>query len=180
MFMLPPIALDAIATAIEGTPGFRQVFGVGGPSSVDGGAQDGSAAEGGASDAGDSGGADASTDGGARGVWFNRTQCTDPTFSLVRTELTQTRDEIDSLLPPLTLVFTGPSGERATVLAPATESYLYEITDVTPPTWCQGMCAETPQDQIAAIVGAAVIRSTVVIFDKAHSRIGFAPHKACQ
>jgi hypothetical protein len=48
--------------------------------------------------------------------------------------------------------------------------------------WCPAMTSRTPSasfQDIAAILGAPVLRSNVVIFDRANHRVGFAPHTAC-
>jgi hypothetical protein len=44
------------------------------------------------------------------------------------------------------------------------------------------MTSRTPSasfQDIAAILGAPILRSNVVIFDRANHRVGFAPHTAC-
>jgi hypothetical protein len=88
--------------------------------------------------------------------------------------LTQTKDELDALLPPLTLTFKSATGQEMSAQAAATESYLYQIQG----EWCQAMCGTT-LDPIASIMGAAVLRSNVVIFDRVNNQVGFAPHKPC-
>jgi hypothetical protein len=89
--------------------------------------------------------------------------------------LSQTKAEIDAALPPLTLVFgTSPS---ISVQASATESYLVPYQGA----WCPALLAQDPTQgtPFAAIMGSPVLRSNVVIFDRANSRIGFAPHAPC-
>jgi hypothetical protein len=91
----------------------------------------------------------------------------------------QTKAALDASLPTMTLTLgTNPS---FTVEASATESYLVEYG---PGTWCPGLIGA---DQSAAsgfvfasIMGSPVLRSSIVIFDRAQKRIGFAPHGACQ
>jgi hypothetical protein len=91
--------------------------------------------------------------------------------------LSQTKDALDATLPPLTLTFG--SSPAVTVQASATESYL-----LTPGggQWCPAMTSRAPSasfEDIAAILGAPILRSNVVIFDRANQRVGFAPHTAC-
>ncbi len=88
--------------------------------------------------------------------------------------VSQTKAQLDAALPPLTLTFSG----GATIQASPTESYLYSGgTGV----WCPALVGNTPSAQfpIASIIGAPLMRSSVVIFDRAQQRVGFAPHKPC-
>ncbi len=89
--------------------------------------------------------------------------------------LTQTKAELDAMLPPLTLVFG--SGPSISVQASATESYLEAYEGL----WCPSIysMAPGPDFPLAAILGSPVLRSNIVIFDRANQRIGFAPHTAC-
>jgi hypothetical protein len=88
--------------------------------------------------------------------------------------LTQTKAQLDATLPPLTLSFAG----GVQVQAPATESYLMPYTGAG---WCNALVSVTPGQNfpLAAIMGAPVLRSSVVITDRANARVGFAPHKPC-
>jgi len=89
--------------------------------------------------------------------------------------VTQTKAALDAALPALTLTFgTSPA---ITVKAVATESYLFHYGS----QWCSAIAAPPAGTQfpIGAIMGAPVLRSNVVIFDRAQSRIGFAPHAPC-
>jgi hypothetical protein len=91
--------------------------------------------------------------------------------------LTQTKAELDSALPPLTLTFG--SSPAVSVQAAATESYLLELGDGR---WCPAITPRTPNpsfQSVAASLGAPILRSNVVIFDRASHRVGFAPHKPC-
>jgi hypothetical protein len=70
------------------------------------------------------------------------------------------------------------SNPAITVEAKATESYLFPYGN---DNWCSAL---TGLDQgqgfpIASIMGAPVLRSNVIIFDRAKKRMGFAPHTAC-
>jgi hypothetical protein len=89
--------------------------------------------------------------------------------------LSQSADELDAMLPRLTL--TLPSG--ATFEAPATQGYLMQMSG----DWYPAMTTRTPSSTtypaIAAIFGAPILRSNVVIFDREQHRVGFAPHAAC-
>jgi hypothetical protein len=89
--------------------------------------------------------------------------------------VTQTKAALDAALPALTLTFgTSPA---ITVKALPTESYLFQYGG----QWCSAIAAPPAGTQfpIGAIMGAPVLRSNVVIFDRAQSRIGFAPHAPC-
>jgi hypothetical protein len=87
-----------------------------------------------------------------------------------------TKAALDAALPSLTLTFgTSPA---ITVKAAPTESYLFQASSST---WC-GTIAGLDQSSsfpVGAIMGAPVLRSNVVVFDRAQSRIGFAPHTPC-
>jgi hypothetical protein len=86
--------------------------------------------------------------------------------------ISQTKAEIDAALPPLTLVFGS-----ASVQALPTESYLVPYQG----QWCNTLYAMDPSNNfpVAAILGSPVLRSNLIIFDRAKKRIGFAPHKPC-
>jgi hypothetical protein len=64
-----------------------------------------------------------------------------------------------------------------TVQATATESYLFPRDG----GWCPAMQGvDQGQDfPIAAVMGAPVLRSNVLVFDEGQKRLGFAPHTAC-
>jgi hypothetical protein len=87
----------------------------------------------------------------------------------------QTKAQLDATLPPLTFVFG--SNPSISVTAKATESYLFPYQG----GWCPTLYAmdPTPSVPIAAIIGAPVLKSNVVIFDRQNKRIGFAPHAPC-
>jgi hypothetical protein len=91
--------------------------------------------------------------------------------------LTQTKAQLDAILPPLTMTFGSNPG--ITVQALATESYLMPYPSFG---WCSSLASQ-PQSAdefpLASIVGSPVLRSNVVVFDRAKGQIGFAPHKAC-
>jgi hypothetical protein len=86
-----------------------------------------------------------------------------------------TKAALDAALPALTLSFA--SG--ATVQALPTESYLVQVLSGV---WCPALGEQAQSEDsfpLASILGAAVLRSSVVIFDRANKRIGFASHTAC-
>jgi hypothetical protein len=90
--------------------------------------------------------------------------------------LSPTSEEIDAALPPLTLVFgTSPA---ISVTATATESYLVSYSTGS---WCPTMQSSAPSTSLplASVIGSPLLRSSIVIFDRAAMRIGFAPHAAC-
>lgn len=92
-------------------------------------------------------------------------------------DLTATKEELDAALPPLSMTF-GTGSDAITVRAAPTESYLGRYDG----HWCSALVAFDPTDElrIAAIMGAPVLRSNIVIFDRKNERIGFAPHTACK
>jgi hypothetical protein len=91
--------------------------------------------------------------------------------------VSQTKAALDAALPALTLTFG--SNPAITVKASPTESYLF---DAGGGQWC-GALAGIDQGPstfpLASIMGSPVLRSNVVIFDRAQKRIGFAPHAPC-
>jgi hypothetical protein len=89
--------------------------------------------------------------------------------------LSQTKAALDAALPPLTLTFgTSPP---VTVQALPSESYLIQYEGL----WCPALDEMDPGPDFpfASILGSPVLRSNIVIFDRANQRIGFAPHKTC-
>jgi hypothetical protein len=91
--------------------------------------------------------------------------------------LTQTKAALDAALPTLTLTFG--SSPAVSVQASATESYLLTLGNGQ---WCPAITSRTPSpsfQSIAASLSAPILRSNVVIFDRANQRIGFAPHEPC-
>jgi hypothetical protein len=89
--------------------------------------------------------------------------------------LTQTKAQLDEALPPLTLTF----GSGVSAQATATESYLLTYGGGE---WCPSIVSRAPDSDfagIAAILGAPMLTSNVVVFDRANKRVGFAPHTAC-
>ncbi len=106
--------------------------------------------------------------GGAASSFFSGTTCV---------ALPQTKAQLDAALPPLTLTFGSSPG--VTAQATATESYLLTYGDGK---WCPAIVSRAPDAEfpgIAAILGAPMLASNVVIFDRANQRVGFAPHTAC-
>jgi hypothetical protein len=90
--------------------------------------------------------------------------------------LTQTKAQLDAALPVLTLTFGSNPG--VSVKAVATESYLFNYGGA----WCSALLGldQNTLGPLAGIMGSPVLRSNVVIFDRAQKRIGFAPHAPCQ
>ncbi len=108
--------------------------------------------------------------GSAGASWFSSSCQAQPSCS----PLSQTKAELDATLPPMTLVLG--SNPSISVQAVATESYLISYEG----QWCQAICAYDIGQGAASIMGAPVLRSNVVVFDRQNNRIGFAPHKPCQ
>lgn len=91
------------------------------------------------------------------------------------TAFSATKAALDAALPALTLTFS--SG--AAVQALPTESYLVSVES---DEWCPALGSQAQSDEsfpFASIMGAAVLRSSVVVFDRVKKRVGFAPHTAC-
>jgi len=106
--------------------------------------------------------------GTAASSFFSGTDCV---------TLKQTKAQLDAALPPLTLTFG--SSPAVTANAAATESYLLTYGNGQ---WCPAIVSRAPDSDfagIAAILGAPMLVSNVVIFDRANKRVGFAPHTAC-
>jgi hypothetical protein len=110
----------------------------------------------------------ASVFGNAGASWFS-----DPTRCQ---PLSKSRAELDAALPPLTLLFG--SGPTVSVQAPATQSYLVPANGNQ---WCPALYAMDPSAQfpVAAVLGSPILRSSVVVVDRANQRIGFAPPVPC-
>jgi hypothetical protein len=89
---------------------------------------------------------------------------------------TFTKAELDSSLPPITLVFGATAPVSLTAVA--TESYLIPFRGGA---WCSALYLLAPDASypFVASLGAPMLRSSVVIFDRAQRRIGFAPHAPC-
>jgi cathepsin D len=88
----------------------------------------------------------------------------------------ETRQELDSTLPALTLTFGSKPG--ISIQATATQSYLAEGP---PGSWCPVIASvETGTSfPFDAIVGTPVLLSSVVVFDRTNGQLGFAPHAPC-
>ncbi|HVH46169.1 MAG TPA: pepsin-like aspartic protease [Labilithrix sp.] len=92
-------------------------------------------------------------------------------------KLSTTKSELDAALPPLTLTF-GTGAAAIAVRAAPTESYLANYEG----QWCSTLVSFEPSADlpIASVMGAPVMRSNIVIFDREGQRIGFAPHTPCK
>ncbi len=92
--------------------------------------------------------------------------------------VSQSQADLDAMFPPLTLTFG--SDPAIAVQALATESYLQPFTYEGSTCWYSGIEGVDPAEiSSASILGTAVQASSVVIFDRAKKRIGFAPHTPC-
>jgi hypothetical protein len=87
-----------------------------------------------------------------------------------------TAADIDAALPPMTL--TLGTTDPITIQAAPTESYLVSYNG----SWCPGLDSmnPTPGFPASSIMGAPILRSNIVIFDRDAKRIGFAPHTPCK
>lgn len=84
--------------------------------------------------------------------------------------LTQSPDELDAMLPPLTLTFAG----GVTVQAPATSAYLmnFEGCGYAPALFTRGSNGGgLPPIEL----GAPILHNKLIVIDRANQRIGFAP-----
>lgn len=141
MFILQASAFEQIARAIESDSAFQTVLAMG--------------------DAGAGG-------GGSSGAFFDTTDCMSlQNVGCLNPSSTFTKAYLDSTLPPLTLTL-GTGSQTVTLTAPATESYLMYMQG----QWCQAMCGQTPSLDfpMAGIIGAEVLKSTIVVFDRAKDR----------
>jgi Eukaryotic aspartyl protease len=82
--------------------------------------------------------------------------------------------QIDAAMPGLTLTFGG----GVTLKMPASESYLTSYSGY----WCSLLIAAPSGQQfpLAALLGSPMMRSQIIIWDRAGGRLGFAPHAPCQ
>lgn len=89
-------------------------------------------------------------------------------------ELRATKRELDASLPELTMTF-GTGADAIEARALATESYLGPNGG----QWCSTLLGFEPTGDLrfASIMGAPVLRSNIVVFDREQRRIGFAPHR---
>jgi hypothetical protein len=98
--------------------------------------------------------------------WFDNIDCV---------SITQTKAELDAMLPTMTLVFD--ANPPVSVEAVATESYLFSQSGA----WCPALLSASSDSDFpwAAILGSPVLKSSVTVVDREHSRVGFAPHAPC-
>ncbi|MGD0524506.1 MAG: pepsin-like aspartic protease [Polyangiaceae bacterium] len=87
---------------------------------------------------------------------------------------TATKAALDAALPPLTLTFGSVS-----IQAAPTDSYLFPYMGKA---WCSSLVTDpsvSSELPLASIIGSPMLRSSIVVFDRAKNRIGFAPHAPC-
>jgi hypothetical protein len=84
------------------------------------------------------------------------------------TSVGMTQADLDAVLPSLTL--TLGSSSPIAVQTSATRSYLQLQAGTGGQTWCPAIIGS------GGGIGAAFLRSSVVIFDIQNQRLGFAPH----
>jgi hypothetical protein len=95
--------------------------------------------------------------------------------------LTQTRAELDAMLPKLTVTFGASAGQSVSIQATATSSYLLPFPSMGQTYWCPGI---GPWDtsfggDFVGDIGGALLHSNIFIFDRQNQRVGFAPHGDC-
>jgi hypothetical protein len=86
-----------------------------------------------------------------------------------------TRDELDAALPPLTVELDG-----ASLAMRASESYLSVVEWAGRTSYCPALRPITTALGMGVDLGNRLMRGFVVIFDRAHRRMGFAPARDCQ
>ncbi len=85
--------------------------------------------------------------------------------------ITQTKAELDAMLPPMTLVFG--QDQTISVQAAPTDSYLTFVEE----QWCSTLVSQDLSGEgEVSIIGAPVLQSNIVIIDRANQQVGFAPH----
>jgi hypothetical protein len=87
-----------------------------------------------------------------------------------------TPDALDAALPTITLMLDDGAGGSTALTLDATTSYLEPITVSGVTKYCPEI---EPSGSSSTIVGSSFVRSQVVIYDIASSRIGFAPYANC-
>jgi hypothetical protein len=89
-----------------------------------------------------------------------------------------TAAELDAALPPFTLVL-GPADAPVRLVLPATRSYVVPATyyGLAEGSWCPGVVGLSGMRTFD--IGDAIMRSSIVVFDRASKRLGFAPHAGC-
>jgi hypothetical protein len=151
-FILPVPAFQAVKAALIADPSFISIFG---SDQSDAGTNDGGSV------------GDGGPDPGSQvDEWFSATN--------VCASFPQSQQELDSMLPRMTLTIgTNPSIQ---IDVPATQAYLsgYHIEPYGD-VWCNSLAAIPG----VSVMGATILRSQVVIVDRANRRIGFAPNTGC-
>jgi hypothetical protein len=108
---------------------------------------------------------------GNRMGWFGTTDCVTATLS---------REELDSELPPLSLVFPGTEGGTVTLSLKPTESYLSPSIGAGGSTYyCSGLYRLQNPMSASTILGTSVMLGHLLIFDPGGARLGFAPQTFC-
>jgi hypothetical protein len=87
-----------------------------------------------------------------------------------------TPDALDAALPTITLALDDGAGGSTALTLKATTSYLEPITVSGVTKYCPEI---EPSGSSSTIIGSSFVRSQVVIYDVAGSRIGFAPYAGC-
>jgi Eukaryotic aspartyl protease len=87
-----------------------------------------------------------------------------------------TPDALDAVLPTITLMLDDGAGGSTALTLNATTSYLEPITVSGVTKYCPEI---EPSGSSSTIVGSSFVRSQIVIYDIAGSRVGFAPYAGC-
>ena len=89
------------------------------------------------------------------------------------------RAQLDAILPKFGLVFVQAGGNKATLWLDATSSYLLPILDSEGGTQYALTVHSGDAQNLPLLMGSAMMRQHVVIFDRAGKRVGFAPQRGC-
>lgn len=89
------------------------------------------------------------------------------------------REQLDAILPKFGLVFVQAGGNKATLWLDATSSYLLPLLDSGGGTQYILTVHAGESTGLPLLMGNAMMRQHLVIFDRAGKRIGFAPQRGC-
>ncbi len=78
-------------------------------------------------------------------------------------------------LPPLTLVMPATTGGTIALQLSAAQSYLYSVVQGSTTYYCPAIMASPNPTSL----GVSLLRSQIVIYDRANGRLGLAPQSTC-
>jgi hypothetical protein len=156
LWYMPSGVVTAIMDAVNADPGKEALFGDAVLGGFGGGSGSGSG----------SGSGFGSGSGSGSGGGHHNSRCL--------TAAGVTADQVDAMLPPMSLTFPDGQGGTVTLTAPATKSYLDDFGNGR---FCLNVSNGTNLG--VSIMGDRFLRSFVTTIDIPNSRIGFAPDKGC-